>query len=113
MRKLQTSDIFNALRLIKKAKLKEELKPVMELAASGALKLEEIGLEGMLTAIEIFSEKGAEKALYEVLSGPFELPPEEIEAMDINIFAEALSELAKENDIKRFFTGLSGLISKK
>lgn len=113
MRKLQTSDVFNALRLIKKAKLKEELKPVMELAGRGELRVEEIGIEGILTAIEIFSEKGAEKALYEVLSSPFEASPEEIEVMDINTLASRLEQLSKENDIRRFFTVLSGLLSKK
>jgi hypothetical protein len=99
--------------MIKKAKLKQELKPVMELAAKGELKVEEIGIEGILTVIEIFSEKGSEQALYEVLSGPFEMGASTIESMEISDFADALEVISKENDLRRFFTVLSGLISKK
>lgn len=113
MRKLITQDVFNALRAIKKANLREELKPILKLAGSGNLNIEDVGLEGMLSVIEIFSEKKSEKAIYEVLSGPFEKTVEEIENMNLIDLAENLEAIVGENDIKRFFTLLAGLNSKK
>lgn len=113
MRKLQTKDVFSALRLIKRANLKEELKPVIALAAKGEMKVEDIGIEGMLTVIEIFSAAKSEHAIYEFLAEPFEMTPEEVEGMDLCTLAESLERLAKENNLKNFFTILQGLITKK
>ena len=113
MRKLQTRDVFNALRLIKKADLKEQLKPVIALAAEGELKVDDIGIEGMLTVIEIFSAAKSEQAIYEFLAEPFEMTPEEVGGMDLGSLTECFDRLAKENDLKNFFTILQGLITKK
>ncbi len=113
MRKLQTSDIFNALRLIKKANLREEIKPILKLASEGSMQVEDIGIEGIISLIEIMSEKKAEQAIYEVLAAPFEMTAKEVEQMDIISLAESLKILAQENDLKGFFTLLAGLISKK
>ena len=63
--------------------------------------------------MEILAEKKSEQAIYEVLSGPFEMDPKQIEQMDLVPLAENLEKLAKENDLKRFFTLLAGLNSKK
>ncbi len=112
MRKLQTSDIFSALRLIKKAKLKEEVKPLLLLAGSGEAKVEDIGIEGILTLVEALSEKQSEQGMYEFLAGPLEMAPQEVEKMDLIDLAEHLETLARENDLKRFFSLLSGLNSK-
>lgn len=113
MRKLQTKDIFQALRLIKKANLKEEIKPVLSLAASGEMAVQDVGIEGVLSIIEIFTEKKAEAAIYEFLSGSFEVSPGEVEAMELAELAGNLKRLAQENDLKVFFTALQGLITKK
>lgn len=112
MRKLQTTDVFNAMRLIKKANLKEEIKPYLKLAASGRISPEDIGIESILGLIETLSEQKSESAIYEVLAPPFEMTPEEVAKMEIEPFIEALQTLAKENNIKVFFTSLSGLIGK-
>lgn len=112
MRKLQTSDVFNAMRLIKKANLKEEIRPILLRAGEGNLNVEEIGIEGILGFIEIITEKKSEQAIYEVLAGPFELKPQEIESMPLDLLVENLQQLAKENDIKSFFSLLSGLNKK-
>jgi len=113
MRKLQTKDVFSALRIIKKVGLKEEMKPVFKLAASGELGVEDIGVEGMLTVIEIFAEHKAETCLYEVLSGPFEMTIEEVGEMNINDLLVNIQEMASENDLKSFFSSLVGMIGKK
>lgn len=113
MRKLQTRDVFNALRLIKKAELKEEIKPVVRLAADGNLDIADIGIEGVLTIIEIFTEKKAESAIYDFLAGPLEKDASEVEQMELMELVESLKQLSEENDLKVFFTILSGMITKK
>lgn len=113
MRKLQTKDIFQALRLIKKANLKEEIKPVLSLAAAGEMSVQDVGIEGILSIIEIFSEKKAESAIYEFLSGPFEMEPEEVEALELMELMEKLNALGEENNLSVFFTSLSGMMQTK
>lgn len=115
MRKLQTKDVFNALRIIKKAELKEELKPFIKQVAESKdkLALEDVGIDGILTVFEILVEKKAEQGVYDFLAGPFEMESKEVEAMELNNLVEKLKELAGENNLKVFFTSLSGMIGKK
>lgn len=110
MRKLQPPDLFNAMRIIRKAGIKEELKPVIRLAASGEFSIQDVGIEGILTIIETLAEKKSEQAIYEFISGPFEMTVKEIESMDLIQLAENLETLAKENDLKLFFTLLAGFL---
>ncbi len=113
MRKIQTQDVFAALRAISKANLKEEIKPIIKKASAGEVNVEDIGIEGVLGMIEIFSQKKSEQAIYDVLSGPFEMTAKKVEQMDIVTLTENLETLGRENDLKRFFTLLAGLITKK
>lgn len=112
MRKLQTQDLFNALRLIKKANLREEIKPLLKIAGEGNMSVEDVGIEGILYFIEILSEKKAENAIYEILAGPFETTAKDIEKMDLFELTENIEILLKENNIKCFFTLLAGLNKK-
>ncbi|WP_313413136.1 hypothetical protein [Sedimentibacter sp.] len=113
MRKLQTQDVFAAMRAISKANLKEEIKPLLKKASAGEVDVEDVGIEGILNLIEIFSKQNSEYAIYEVLAGPFEMTPGAVKQMDILMLANYLETLSKENDLKRFFTLLAGLITKK
>ena len=113
MRKLITSDVFNALRIIKKSNLKDELKPYLRLAAEGTLNVEDVGIETILGLMEIMSEQRSEGAIYEFLAGPFEMDPEDIAGLDLNSLVSLLGQLAKENDLKVFTKAASGLISRQ
>lgn len=113
MRKLRTIDVFSAMRILQKANLKEELKPFIKKVAEGKSTLEDVGIEGILTVIEILSEKKAESAIYEFLANPFEMTPKEVENLELSELSSNLCEMAKENDIKAFFTSLSSLITLK
>lgn len=113
MRKLQTQDIFAAMRAISKANLKEEIKPVIKKISEGQMNIKDAGIEGMLSVIEIFTKHNSEQAIYEVLAGPFEATAEEIKKLDLDKLTENLEILGRENDLKRFFTLLAGLIIKK
>lgn len=113
MRKLQTKDIFQAIRLIVKSNLKEELRPVLAKASDSEMSVRDIGVDGILTVMEVLVEKKCENAFYEFLAGPFESTPEEVEELGLCELAEQLERLAEENDLRGFFTQLGGLITKK
>lgn len=113
MRKLQITDVFNAMRLIREANLREEIKPIIKQAVSGSFSVEDIGFEGILGVVELFTEKKMEQAFYGFLSGPFETEAQDIATMDLVQFVDKIQELAEANDLRRFFTLLSGLISSK
>lgn len=113
MRKLQTKDIFQALRLVKKSNLKEELKPVLEKAATPGIDIQDIGIDGIMTVMEALVEKKSEEALYEFFSGPFEMEPKDIAEMSLEELVRNMERLAEENNLKVFFTRLAGLTTKK
>jgi len=112
MRKLKTPDVFNAMRVIKKTGVKEGIKPYIKMAAEGKLSTEDLGIEGVLGLIEILAESKSERALYEVLAGPFEMTPDDVAELDLDVFVSNLKIIEKENNLKVFFNSLSGLIGK-
>jgi len=113
MRKLVTTDVFEGLRLIQKSGLKDELVPVIENLAKDPKSLERAGIIGILTVIEVFANAKAEHLIYEWLAGPFECTPEEIGAWDLGTLANNLQALTEANDLRNFFTVLSGLLTRR
>ena len=112
MRKIQTKDVFAAMRLVKKSGMKQQLIPLIEKAA-GSAEFTKIGIEGFLTVMEVLSENNSERAMYEVLSGPFEMTAEEIETLDLDELSSMVKELGEQNNVRNFFKALSGLITSK
>lgn len=113
MKKLQTSDVFSAMRIVKASGIRDELKPIFIKAADGKHSVEDIGIEAILTVIEAASGTKVEKAIYEFLSAPFEMSVEDVASLQLDCFMANLKELAKENDIAGFFKSLSDLMSLK
>ena len=113
MRKINTSDVFNALRLIQKAGIKEKLIPYVEEFAKKEESIEKVGITTVLTFAEIMTENKSEQLIYEVLAGPFESGAKDIADMDLDELTGCLEKLGEENDLRRFFTVLANLITKK
>jgi len=113
MRKIVTTDVFSALRLIQRSGLKEKLVPVIENIAKSPDSLEHTGILGFLTLIEVFAESGCENMIYEWLSGPCECKPKDVASWSLDELSENLTKLAENNNLRCFFQSLSGLISKK
>ena len=109
MRKINTQDVFEAMRLIQKSGLKEKLVPVIKSVAESGTAVVDTGIIGMLSMIEVFSENRCEQ----MLSGPFEVMPQEIAEMDLGTLADMLEELGEGSDVKRFFSVLARLLTKK
>ena len=109
MKKLVTSDIFSALRVIKTANAKEALKPV--LAKANTKNAREVGIDVILTLMDCAAEQKCEKAVYAFLSTPFEMKDEEVASLSLAELINKLKELAKENDLSSFFKQLSDMTS--
>lgn len=112
MRKINTADVFEAMRLIQKSGLKDKLVPVIK-NLSGQEDPLDVGITGVLSMVEVFAESKCEKMIYDWLAGPLEVEAKSIAEMDLGQLADSLEALGRDNDLKRFFTVLSGLISKK
>lgn len=101
MRKLQTSDVFELARLVKKINIKEELKEVA-MKANADSDVYSVGFEMIFSLMEKFAENNSEEALYEFLSGPLEISKEEIKVMDPLDLVEKLSKIADIDRWKAF-----------
>lgn len=115
MRRLTTPDIFAAARAVMGCGLREELrKKIRDIAkGDGELSLDDIGIDTVLLAMEALTTKDAEKTVYEVLSGPFEMTAEEVEAMPLDEMLANLETLLHDPGARAFFKLLSGMISRK
>lgn len=69
MRNLTTADLFSAMRIIRAANIREDIKPVLRRAAEGKADVQNVGIDSILSFIEILSARNAEAAIYEFLAG--------------------------------------------
>jgi len=116
MRGLQTTDIFTAARIVKSAKIADEVKVI---AAAMDDKKEvsvlDFGVEFIVAVFEKLVGTESEKAIYKFLSGPLEIPEKEIAKMDPIDLIDKIRELREVVDVerwKRFFEQLSKFLPK-
>ena len=88
MRKANTTDLFKIARLVQELDLKEDFFN----SQNNEEDLSKIGFSFVFDIIGKASSKEAEKKIYECLSGPFEMDPEDIGKMEIDKLFEALVE---------------------
>ena len=101
MRKLKTSDIPVLCRCVKKLGLKEEIKAVAQ-KANTVKDVWSFGFDFVWNLFDIATEQAGEACLYEFLAGPFEMTPEEVRDLDMEIL-ENLQKLVQENNLAVFF----------
>ena len=115
MRRLKTKDVFAAMRLVKEAGLRDEVKRIALLVRQNKkLKIEDVGSDFIIGAFEGLCSAGAEKKAYIFLSGPFEMEPEEIENMDFMELTKKLKEFSKiesKEEWKAFFDAVANSIA--
>lgn len=104
MRKLQTSDVFELGRVVKKVGLKKELKEIAIKTNKSNEEADEysLGFDFVFGIIEKFIEKESENAIYDFLSGPFECSPEDVKRMDPIDLVEGIFEIASIDKWKSF-----------
>lgn len=112
MRLFNTADVFAMARIIRASGIRGELRELVSRAVESETPSQEIGIDGMLTILEVFAEKKAEAAIYEVLAGPMEMAAEDVACMPLVDLVDAFKEMAEKNDLKRFFGYVAGIVGK-
>lgn len=112
MKKLETTDIFSGIRLLKKLGLREKA----EQLARNSDTIDDVwanGFEFLWDLFDTATEAGGEAAVYAFLSGPFEMTPEQVKHLELPELIKNLKQLAEENDLTSFFSNAAGVILKK
>lgn len=102
MRKLKTSDIPVLCRCVKKLGLKEQIRIVAE-ESDNIQDIWNRGFDFIWNLFDIATEQVGEGYIYEFLSGPFEMTPEEVRDLDIDILLANIQQLVQENNLGAFF----------
>ena len=115
MRKLKSTDLFAALRVVKTIGIKEEVVALATTlnAKKGGKTQEEVGTELILGLLANCGDKAAESAFYEFLSAPTEISVEELREMDLMDFANLIKEFVVGMDLeawKGFFHSLAAAL---
>ena len=119
MRALKSTDLFAALRVVKEIGVKDEMKQFAATVADGRMSEKtqrELGAELIFGLLANCGTEAAEKAFFAFLSGPLEVPVQELRDMDLDIFADMIKDFVASVDIEHwrsFFTSLAGLIRKQ
>lgn len=114
MRKLKTSDLFAALRVVNKIGLKDELAKMSEVTKDGTVKFdaEKVGIEFIVDMLANAGTKESETAIYEFLAAPMEVTVEELKDRDLTVFVDSLKDCIELNKevLKPFFKSLAALM---
>lgn len=109
MRKLKTSDIPALCRGLKKLGLKDKIKAVAQ-QANDMADVWEKGFDLIWELFDIATESGGEGVIYEFLARPFEMTPEEVADLELDILIANCQTLARENNLGAFFKSAAQLM---
>jgi hypothetical protein len=102
MRKLKTADIPVFCRCVKRLGMKDKIREIAQ-AADTVQDIWSFGFDFVWDLFDIATEKEGENALYEFLSGPFEMTPEEVRDLDLDVLIPKVQQLVQENNLAGFF----------
>ena len=126
VRKLNTADLFEFMRMVKRTGVKDELKKVaknrpkkekkpqlkvvedgddnsQELIVKEAPSQAEVGIDLAFSVMEIFANKKAEEEIYAFIARPFQCTPEEVAENDLMDTIEKLKDVADAQKWASFF----------
>ena len=109
MRKLKTSDIPVLCRCVKRLGLKEQIQAIAK-SSDSAKDVWDRGFDLLWGFFDIATEQEGEGCLYEFLAGPFEMTPNEVRDLDIDILLGNLQQLVRENNLAAFFKSAAVLM---
>ena len=121
MRKINTADTFAAMRVIKAAGVKDEIKKIaLDIEDKRKKKIKftsemqkQMGAELFFSIIDGLAEKKAELLMYDLLAGPLEMDPKDIAELPVQDLFEKIAELSKmmaPEGWANFFKSLVALI---
>jgi hypothetical protein len=102
MRKLKTADIMTFSRCAKRLGVKDQIRAIAE-ASNSVQDVWSFGFDFVWNLFDLATEKAGEEALYEFLAGPFEMTPNEIRDLDLDVLVANLQQLVKDNNLASFF----------
>lgn len=109
MRKLKTADIPNLCRSLKKLGLKDKFKTLAQEVGS-AKEAWDRGFDVIWELFDAATEINGEQAIYDFLAGPFEMTPEEVADLEIDVLFANCQQLAAENNLGNFFKSAAKLM---
>lgn len=102
MRKLKTSDVPALSRCLKKLGVKEQFRD-LALKADSMADVWSNGFDLVWNLFDTATEQAGERAIYEFLAGPFEMTPEQVADLDLDVLIGMLRNLVTENNLGTFF----------
>lgn len=109
MRKIITSDVFKLARILKTANINEELAECVSSGKKKGADIEAIGIKAFFSVAEACGEPKLEAEFYDLLGGITEKDPDVVKNQSFDATIEDLKQIAKENDLKSFFSSASRL----
>lgn len=107
MRGLATADIFNCLRLIKAADMKDELSAIIRNSKGKTQR--EVGIEFIYSIMIKCADKTVENAFYDLVCAPLELSSAEVAEMNPIKLMDALYDVAAPEEWIDFFNHVRAL----
>ena len=103
MRRITSEDTFRAIRLVKAAGIKNEIKKMAQVVEQmqkekKEIDIEEIGCDFFLSVIDGMADEKAEELLYQLISGPLEIEPTEVKKMSLWDLKEKIRDLIRYED---------------
>ena len=110
MRALEFADLYKAQRVLRAAHFTDEIRPMLQMAADNSDDLSKVGFKAIFTLLDLLAENEAEMRMYEFLSGPFEMDPDEVSHLKLAELQEKVDWLLHEENTAPFFKSvLDGL----
>lgn len=110
MRKLVFGDVPAFCRVLKRCGLSKDQVREIALNSDTLKDAWSKGFEIFWAVFDCASEPAGENAIYEFLSGPFEMTPEDVRSMELTSLVNSLKMLAKENNLTDFFKSAAALM---
>lgn len=109
MRKINTQDVFKFARILKAAEINDAL---VDLVTEGKKKnadVEAIGIKAFFSIASACGNPKLEGEFYDLFGGIVGKSPEEVKEQDLDVTISEIGQIAKENDLKSFFSSASRL----
>ena len=103
MKRLTSEDAFRAIRFVKAAGIKDEIKKMAKVVEQmqkekKEIDIEEIGSDFVFAIIDGLADEKSEALLYLTLSGPLETTPDEVKKMSLWDLMGKIKELIRYED---------------
>lgn len=115
MRALNTNDAFEVARALDESGVREDIeKKIVDLAKAGKdFDVESIGVGTIMDVVRLFLSKGMQGRMYQVLSGPYEMTPEEVGLLSLKEQAANIRTIAADEGLHDFFVLVSEILGWK